>query len=138
MAQRDLPGALASCQTALAIMESLTKSDPGNASWQRDLSIRYDDIGEVRQAQGNLPGALASYRANLGIRERLAQSDPGNADWQRDLSLSYLNIGTTYQLMKQPAKAQAALAAGRTIISDYPQWKQFLAAFDEKIAALKN
>jgi tetratricopeptide (TPR) repeat protein len=93
VAQGDLPGALKSYRDSLAIFEHLAQSDPGNAGWQRDLSISYEKIGDVQVAQGDLPGALKSYRDDLAITERLAQSDPGNAGWQRDLSVSYERIG---------------------------------------------
>ena len=69
--------------------DRLAKADPGNAGWQRDLSVSYDKIGDVLVAQGNLPEALKSFRDSLAITDRLAKADPGNAGWQRDLSVSY-------------------------------------------------
>jgi hypothetical protein len=66
-------------------MERLAQADPGNAEWQRDLSVSYDRIGDVLVAQGDRAGALKSYRDGLAIRERLAQADPGNAEWQVDV-----------------------------------------------------
>ena len=81
----DLGAALATYHEAETIAARLTKSDPGNAGWQRDLSVLYNKVGDVQAAQGNLPAALTSYQASLAIRERLAKSDPGNAGWQRDL-----------------------------------------------------
>ena len=89
VAQGNLPAALTSYQASLAITERLAKSDPGNAGWQRDLSVSHNKIGDVQVAQGNLPAALTSYQASLAIRERLAKADPGNAGWQRDLSVSH-------------------------------------------------
>ncbi len=73
--------------------DRLAKSDPGNAGWQRDLSVSYDRVGDVLVAQGNLPEALKTFRDGLAIRDRLAKSDPGNAGWQRDLSVSYDRVG---------------------------------------------
>ena len=73
--------------------ELLLRTDPGNAGWQRGLSVSYDRIGDVLVAQGNLPEALKSFRDGLAIRDRLARTDPGNAGWQRDLSVSYDRIG---------------------------------------------
>jgi tetratricopeptide (TPR) repeat protein/pimeloyl-ACP methyl ester carboxylesterase len=78
---------------AFAIANRLAKSDPGNAGWQRDLSVSYNKIGDVQVDQGNLSEALKSYRDGLEIRDRLAKSDPGNAGWQRNLSVSYNKIG---------------------------------------------
>ena len=78
---------------ARTIADRLAKADPGNAGWQRDLSVSYDKIGDVLVAQGNLPEALKSFRDGLAIADRLAKADPGNAGWQRDLSVSYDKIG---------------------------------------------
>jgi tetratricopeptide (TPR) repeat protein len=59
--------ALTSYQAALTIRERLAKADPGNAGWQRDLSVSHDRIGDVQQAQGDLAAALTSYQAALTI-----------------------------------------------------------------------
>jgi hypothetical protein len=42
----------------LAIAERLTKADPSNAAWQRDLALSYTKTGDVLMAQGNLPEAV--------------------------------------------------------------------------------
>ena len=94
--QGNLPAALTSYQASLAIAERLAKSDPGNAGWQRDLSVSYNKVGNVEVAQGNLTEALASYQASLAIRERLGKSDPGNAGWQSDLAVSYGKLGDVF------------------------------------------
>jgi tetratricopeptide (TPR) repeat protein len=78
---------------ALPLREKLTKQDPTNAGWQRDLSNSYESIGDVQSAQEDLAGALNSYRDSLTMREKLAKQDSTNTDWQRDLSLSYERIG---------------------------------------------
>ena len=52
-----MPGASNSleCDNAsLAIADRLARSDPGNAGWQRDLSVSYNKIGDVQVAQGDL------------------------------------------------------------------------------------
>src|SRR5260370_4864213 len=76
-----------------ALFRSLAKADPGNAGWQRDLSVSYNKVGDVLVGQGNLQEALQAYRDSLAIFERLANADPGNAGWQRDLSVSYERVG---------------------------------------------
>ena len=55
--------ALTSYRADLTITERLAKADPGNAGWQRDLSVSQERIGDVQQAQGDLAAALTSYRA---------------------------------------------------------------------------
>ncbi len=91
--QGDLPAALKYYGQGQVVAEAASRADPGNAVWQRDLSVSYNKVGDVLVAQGNLPEALKSFRDSLAIAERLAKSDPGNAGWQRDLSVSYDRVG---------------------------------------------
>ena len=63
----NLPEALKSYRDGLAIADRLAQADPGNAGWQRDLSVSYDRVGDVLVAQGNLSEALKSYRDGLAI-----------------------------------------------------------------------
>ena len=49
------PARCKSYRDSLAIADRLAKSDPGNAGWQRDLSVSYDKVGDVLVAQGDLP-----------------------------------------------------------------------------------
>ena len=51
----DLSGAVKSYKDGLTIVERLSQSDPGNAGWQRDLSVSFNKIGDVQVAQGDLP-----------------------------------------------------------------------------------
>ena len=94
-------------KASLAIFERLAKADPGNAGWQRGLSVLHGNIGDVQRAQGDLAAALTSYQASHAISERLAKADPGNAGWQRGLSVSHERIGDVQQ-------AQGDLAAALT------------------------
>ena len=115
--QGNLPAALTSYQASLAIAERLAQADPGNAGWQRDLSVSHNKIGDVLVAQGNLPAALTSYRASLAIRERLAQADPGNAGWQRDLSVSHNRIGDVQRAQGNLPAALTSYQASHDILS---------------------
>src|SRR5579883_3482714 len=76
-----------------SLLQSLLRSDPNNAEWQRDLSVSYNKIGDIRAARGDRDGALKAYEDGLDIRKRLAARDPNNAEWQRDLSVSYDRVG---------------------------------------------
>ena len=63
VAQGDLAGALKSYRDSLAIIERLAQSDPGNAGWQRDLSVSYIKVGDVQTAQGDLARRAANLTA---------------------------------------------------------------------------
>ena len=89
----DRKGALAAYEKDLAIAEGIVAQDPGNARWQRDVAISYNNIGDVRWDEGDRKGALAVYEKALAIAERLAAQDPGNAGWQWDLAASYERMG---------------------------------------------
>ena len=80
-------------EKALAIAERLAAQDPGNTEWQRDVSVSYNKIGDVRLEGGDRKGTLEAYEKALVIAERLAAKEPGNAEWQRDVSVSYNKIG---------------------------------------------
>jgi len=58
MAQGDLTDALKSYTDSFAIRDRLAKSDPGNAGWQRDLSVSFNKVGDVQVAQGDLSLAI--------------------------------------------------------------------------------
>jgi tetratricopeptide (TPR) repeat protein len=140
----DLAAALSDYKDAMAEVDGLAKSDPGNAGWQRDLSVSYDRVGDVLVAQGNLPEALKSYRDGLAIRDRLAKSDPGNAQWQRDLSVSYAKLAVVFQKTGAPADALSSLRQGQEIIArmtqvspDNATWRNDLAWFNDQIAQMK-
>jgi tetratricopeptide (TPR) repeat protein len=143
VARGNLPEALKAYRDGLAIADRLAQADPGNAGWQRDLSVSNNKIGDVLVAQGNLPEALKAYRDGLAIRDRLAQADPGNAGWQRDLSVSYSKIGTIFRKTGDGANALRALEEGQAIMArltqmspDNARWKQDLTWFNKEIAEL--
>ena len=82
-----------SYRESLAIIDRLATSDLSNTTWQRDMSVSYDKIGDVQMAQGDLAGALASYGDSVNVRKKLTISDPSNADWQGELATSYAPVG---------------------------------------------
>ena len=100
-------------QEALA---SRANADPGNAEWQRDLSVSLERIGDVHVAQGRLDKALEAFEAGRKIREQLSAADPGNAGWQRDLFVSLNKIGDVHVAQGRLDSALEAFEAGRKIM----------------------
>ncbi len=145
LAKGDLAGALKAYQQDLAIAQKLAAQDPGNAGWQRDLSVSFNKIGDVQSAQGDLGGALEAYQASLAIRQKLAAQDPGNAEWQRDLIVSHWKLADLAEQRREAAEArrhwQAALeiakglgASGRLAAPD----AYFIATIEGRLAALSS
>jgi tetratricopeptide (TPR) repeat protein len=141
----DLGAALATYHEAETVADRVAKSDPGNAGWQRDLSVSYDRVGDVQVAQGNLGAALTSYQASLTIADRLAKSDPGNAGWQRDLSVSYDKVGDVQMAQGNLGAAltsyQASLAIRDRLAKSDPGnagWQRDLTVSYEKIGDVQK
>lgn len=84
----QLSPAVDACETAREIMQRAATLDPGNAGWQRDLSVSNFKIGKSLLDQGQPRDALPYLEADLAIAERLARADPSNAGWQQDAEIS--------------------------------------------------
>ena len=76
MAQGNLVEALKSYRDGLAVADRLTKVDPENAGWQRDLSLSYSKVGDVLMAQGNLAEARNRTRTVWRLPTAWPRSTP--------------------------------------------------------------
>jgi len=92
------------------LLARLAAEKPNDTTYQRDLSVAYEEVGDVLKAQGKLDEALKAYRDSLAIAERLAAADRSNTLWQRDLSVSYNKVGN---VLKTQGKLDEALKAYR-------------------------
>jgi hypothetical protein len=84
-AQGNLPEALKSYRDSLRIADRLAKLDPGNAGWQRDLSVSYGKLATVEARQGAHADALIALEKGREIAVRLSRQSPGNAILEKDL-----------------------------------------------------
>jgi hypothetical protein len=84
--QGNLPEALKSYRDDLAIADRLAKADPGNAGWQRDLSVSYTRLAYVLRKAGDTTKALDALRQGRAIMVRMTSLSPDNAVWKRDLA----------------------------------------------------
>jgi hypothetical protein len=85
VAQGNLPEALKSFRDGLAIADRLAKSDPGNAGWQRDLSVSHANLASVFDKMGEAASALDGLQLGRAIMAGLTKLSPDNAVWKRDL-----------------------------------------------------
>jgi tetratricopeptide (TPR) repeat protein len=116
VAQGKLDEALQSYWRNLAIAERLAAVDPSNTERQRDLSVSYNNVGNVLERQGKLDEALQKYRQGVAIREHLAAADRSNAQWRNDLDNAIGRIGAlAYRLVLASEFPIALDAADQTI-----------------------
>jgi hypothetical protein len=88
VAQGNPPDALKFYRDELAIADRLAEADPGNAGWQRDLSVSFAKLAIVFQKIGNNIEALNALREGHAIIEHMTLLSPDNAQWKRDLDWS--------------------------------------------------
>ena len=86
VAQGDLPEALKAFRDSLAIADRLAKADPGNAGWQRDLSVSYAKLANAYRTAGQLPQAREQLTAGRTIIARLTETYPDWSQWKKDLA----------------------------------------------------
>ena len=91
------------------------KRDPANTTWQRDLSISHERIGNALRSQGYGRDALKAYQKSLEIKETLTKLDPANTQWQVDLTIVCLNLGTLENVLA-PSTRRAHLQRGLAIL----------------------
>jgi tetratricopeptide (TPR) repeat protein len=137
-------GSLASArrlyETAAATAEPIAKSNPGNTTWQRDLSVSHNKIGDVLVAQGDFANALKAFNASLAVVDFLVKSNPGNTVWQRDVTISHNKIGDVLVAQGNLSDAlkafNAALAIRDRLVKADPGnagWQRDLSVSHERI-----
>jgi hypothetical protein len=88
--------------------------DPGNATWQHDLSDGYRAIGLVLHKQHDFTGALQNYRRSLSILEKHGHDKP---EWQGELAWVYWNTGIAWaETEPSSMEAHAMVKRGRDLL----------------------
>jgi hypothetical protein len=133
MNQGDLDAARDTAEQAREIAAKLVALDPSNAVWQRELSVSWNKLGDVRRAQSDLAGAERAYEAGKEIAATLVASDPSNAQWQSDLAVSWPKLGDVRRAQGDLAGAKRAYEASKeiaaTLVASDPsnaQWQREL------------
>jgi tetratricopeptide (TPR) repeat protein len=83
----------------------LVERDPGRLDLQRDLSVSYDNLGELQRALGDRDAARRYFESSLALDQRLVEREPGRSDLQRDLATSFERMASV-----DPEQAASALA----------------------------
>jgi len=102
-------------QASKEILERLTRRDPDNTDWQRDLSVAHSRVGDMLQPRGDLAAALAEYQAYKAIMQHLTEADPDNSDWLRELSVRTDKVGGVLKCNGR-REALAEYQAGKEIM----------------------
>ena len=98
--------------------QSLLSRNPDSADYARDLSVSYDNVGNIYKALGDTKSALTSYENSLKIAEELRKRNPDSADYARDLSVSHNKVGDIYQALGDSDSAKSALTSYESSFED--------------------
>ena len=81
-------------QQALEISKRLAEQDKSNSGWQRDLSVGYNEVGDVLEAQGKLLDGLGAHQQAWKSRNGWpSKTNPTQAGTARSL-LAFLTVAT--------------------------------------------
>jgi eukaryotic-like serine/threonine-protein kinase len=120
----DTAGALENRRRGLAIREELTRLDPNNAHYRRQLAFSYHNVGLSLVAAGDLASALAHFQQELSLFESLSAADPKDVQARRNRSLAHKQIGDvlmrTDDVRGALAQYRAALGIDRDLTSVDP------------------
>ncbi len=97
---------------------------------RRYLSVSYNQLGFICEAQGRLTEAQRYYEQSLQIREPLAE-ETGTVEARRDLSISYDRLGGI-------CEAQGRLAGAQRYYEKSLQIREQLAAETDTVEARRN
>jgi hypothetical protein len=86
VAQGNLAEALKSFRASHDIFGRLAQADPGNAGWQRDLSVSHGRLASMFRRLGENVKALDALRKGRAIMVRTTSLSPDNAEWKSDLA----------------------------------------------------
>lgn len=139
--------ALASLDTAAAIIKRLIAADPKNTAWQRGLAGVLERTGETTYFGDNLISkddaekSLAAYQAANDIRKTLVASDPANKLWVADLVTSYEKLATWYEFVPDDVtaigyskKAHEAVLQLAALDPENVEWQRNASMYHAKIA----
>jgi tetratricopeptide (TPR) repeat protein len=90
----------------------LTRGDPANQAWRRDLAGIYERMGRVHKLQNENTEALDAYKQSLAFRQGLADANRGNAQLQSELAVTLYQMST----VSEPAAAKDALRKSLAVV----------------------
>ncbi|MBV8106944.1 MAG: hypothetical protein JO223_20415, partial [Hyphomicrobiales bacterium] len=68
------------------IADRLAKSDPGNAGWQRDLSVSYAKLAIAYGKSNETEKAREALTSGRAIIAKLVEQHPDWGQWKQDLA----------------------------------------------------
>jgi tetratricopeptide (TPR) repeat protein len=121
-AKKDLTGARAADEEALAIDQAVMAKDPSFVEARAAMSIDLDRVGRIQALQGDLAGAAAMFRQELTLRRALAADDPSSAEHPLAIVIADGELARVQMAAGDSADAasQEALQIARALLAKDP------------------
>ena len=111
-------GDLDACRSALATMERIARSQPGDSGVQSDLANRHAWMADALRLGGRDRDALAEREKQAAIIDALLARDPKNASYRQDWMLARFSTAALLRDLGQDARANAMIAKSRRVVDD--------------------
>jgi eukaryotic-like serine/threonine-protein kinase len=125
----DLAGAGAEMGAAIAVLESLHASEPGEPLAARTLTLGYSRIGELLAYRHDPRAALTDYEQELRLVRTLTQAAPRNADLAHLQAFAELDLADVLSELGRLDEAQRhiqnAIASFRSLAASDPQVAEY-------------
>lgn len=136
--------ALSELQQAADIGDELIAQNNASGAVRSNLSVVYDDLGDLEITFGNMGAARSRYEQGLAVTEMLADADPDNSKLQRNLSISYNKLGNVEMAAGDLAAArerfEADIAIAKHLAVKEPgnaQWQRDLSVSYNKLGEVE-
>jgi len=101
----DLAAAARFLEEARSLQEALSTEDPGNATYKKDLSSTYSELGYLFKKTGRREDEVEAYRSSLRIRLALEAADPKDIVVQRLLNAAQSRLASALRRAGSQAEA---------------------------------
>ena len=112
-------------ERAFHIAKSLAEADPNNVQKQLDLSLSFNNLGNVCLKLGRTDLALTQFQEGLKINRSLAEADPDDIRKQHAQSVSYSRLGGVFLRLGRTTEAltlfEADLKISRVLAEADPE-----------------
>lgn len=95
----------------------ISRFDPANTRWQRELSVLYSSLGALLLEGGDARGAGRNFEAGLAISEGLVSRGRTSASATNDLAWDWLQLGLAREALKDTEAARQAFERSRLLMA---------------------
>ncbi len=133
-----LEEAVATLAAAVGELEALSRQDPDNGRWRRDLHLALGDLGEALGAQGELARSRDMLRRAETVARDLARRDPDDPVWAHDVAVARLALALAALRAGDKPAAVSDFRGAAAVLADLAGREVRDAAWLRELAAVRG